>query len=187
MSITTYSELRAAIENWLDHTLFTTRVPEFIELFESTLNRRLRVRQQEATISLAPSNGSATLPADFLSVRRLTWTGQSRVELEYVQPSWLQAAYPAAPAGVPRVYTIEGSTLRIRPVDATALELVYFQKVPPLSDAAPTNWLLTSHPDLYLFGSLTEAEMFRVNDESAGLLKDRREELYEEFDRRNLE
>jgi hypothetical protein len=185
MSITTYSELRAAIENWLDHTLFTTRVPEFIALFESTVNRRLRERQQEATTNLTPSNGSAALPADFLSVRRLTWTGQSRVELQYVQPSYLQAAYPAAPAGVPRVYTIEGSTLRIRPVDGIALELVYFQKVPPLSDAAPTNWLLTSHPDLYLFGSLTEAEMFGVNDERAGLWKGRRDEIFDEIERLN--
>ena len=28
MSITTYTELKAAVENWLDHTLFTARVPE---------------------------------------------------------------------------------------------------------------------------------------------------------------
>jgi hypothetical protein len=30
MSITTYSELQAAIGNWLDHGLFTARIPEFI-------------------------------------------------------------------------------------------------------------------------------------------------------------
>ena len=47
MSITTYTELKTAVENWLDHTLFTARVPEFIALFEATANRRLRVQQQE--------------------------------------------------------------------------------------------------------------------------------------------
>ena len=48
MSIATYAELRTAVENWLDHTLFTARVPEFIALFEAAANRRLRVRQQES-------------------------------------------------------------------------------------------------------------------------------------------
>jgi hypothetical protein len=33
--------------------------------------------------------------------------------------------------------------------------MLYSQKVPALSDSATTNWLLTSHPDAYLFGTLT--------------------------------
>ena len=32
MAISTYSELKTAVENWLDHTLYTARVPEFIVL-----------------------------------------------------------------------------------------------------------------------------------------------------------
>ena len=41
MSIATYAELRTAVENWLDHTLFSARVPEFIALFEAAANRVL--------------------------------------------------------------------------------------------------------------------------------------------------
>jgi hypothetical protein len=58
MSIATYAELRTAVENWLDHTLFSARVPEFIALFEAAANRRLRVRQQEASSALTPSSGT---------------------------------------------------------------------------------------------------------------------------------
>ena len=64
MSITTYTELKTAVENWLDHTLFTARVPEFIALFEATANRRLRVQQQETQgPALIPSavNGSVQI------------------------------------------------------------------------------------------------------------------------------
>ena len=183
MSITTYSELKAAVENWLDHTLFTARVPEFIVLFEATANRRLRARQQEASVTLTPTAGSAALPADYLSWRRVTWTGSSRVELQYVHPSYLQAAYPSSPSDVPRIFTIEGTTLKVRPVDDAALEFDYFQKIAALSDGAPANWLLTSHPDLYLFGSLIEAEMFGVNDERAPLWKARRDEIFDEIER----
>jgi hypothetical protein len=183
MAITTYSELQAAVGNWLDHGLFAARIPEFIALFEAAANRRLRVREQEAATALTPSSGAAALPADYLAWRRVTWTGSPRVELQYVHPSYLQAAYPSTPSARPRVFTIEGSTLKIRPVDATALEFDYIQKIPALSDGAATNWLLAAHPDLYLFGALVEAEMFGVNDERAPLWKARRDEILDEIDK----
>jgi hypothetical protein len=183
MAITTYSELQAAVGNWLDHSLFAARIPEFIALFEAAANRRLRVREQEAATALMPSAGTAALPADYLAWRRVTWTGSPRVELQYVHPSYLQAAYPSTPSARPRVFTIEGSTLKIRPVDATALEFDYFQKIPALSDGAATNWLLAAHPDLYLFGALVEAEMFGVNDERAPLWKVRRDEIFDEIEK----
>ena len=135
MSITTYTELQQAIADWLERADLTARIPDFIALFEATANRRLRLRQPEAVAILTPTSGVAALPADFLGARRVTWTGPSRVELEYVQPSYLQAAYPAAPAGVPRVYTIEGATLRMRPVDGTALELDYLFNIQLVGDA----------------------------------------------------
>src|SRR5262245_659773 len=183
MAITTYAELQAAVGNWLDHGLFAARVPEFIALFEAAANRRLRVREQEATATLTPSSGAVALPADYLAWRRLTWTGTPRVELQYVHPSYLQAAYPSSPTDVPRIFSIEGTTLKIRPLDATPLEFDYFQKIPALSDAAPSNWLLAAHPDIYLFGSLVEAEMFGVNDERAPAWKARRDEIFDEIEK----
>jgi hypothetical protein len=107
------------------------------------------------------------------------------VELQYVHPSYLQAAYPTSPADVPRIFTIEGSTLKVRPVDGAALEFDYFQKIPALSSSADsgTNWLLAAHPDLYLFGALVEAEMFAVNDERAPVWKTRRDEIFDEIEK----
>jgi len=129
----------------------------------------------------ALSDGIA-LPSDYLAWRRLTWTGQTRSELEFVHPSYLQAAYPSSPAGVPRIFTIEGSTLKIMPLDSTALEFDYFQKVPALASLpGGANWLLNEHPDLYLFGSMVEAEMFGVNDDRAPLWKARRDEIFDEL------
>ena len=68
-------------------------------------------------------------------------------------------------------------------MDDTALEFDYFPKMPALSECATTNWLLTAHPDLYLFGSLVEAEMFGVNDERAPLWKGRRDEIFDEIEK----
>jgi hypothetical protein len=181
MAIGTYAQLQTAIGSWLGHDLFTSQIPDFIALFEAAANRRLRVRQQETSVTLTPSSGVATLPADYLAWRRVTWTGSPRGELDYVTPSWLQAAYASAASGTPAVFTIEGSSLTVRPVDDTALELLYYAKVPALSDVATTNWLLTAHPDLYLFGSMVEAELFGVNDERMPLWKARRDETFDEI------
>jgi hypothetical protein len=184
MPLQTYSDLTAAIANWLQRSDLAALVPNFVQLFEACANRRLRVRQQEATAALTPAGGVAALPADYLSWRRLTWTGNPRQELAYVEPSWLQAAYPDAPTDIPRVFTIEGSNILTMPLDPsnTALELVYFQQVPSLA-ANSTNWLMSAHPDLYLFGALTEAQAYTVNAETAALWKARRDELFDEIEK----
>jgi hypothetical protein len=259
MSLSNYSDLQTALGNWLDHSLYSARYGEFVALFEATANRRLRVREMEATTILLPSsptpiavtgapgafggviqltvastatlstfqevnvanvggtteaNGSwiitvvdgiainlrgstftnaytsggtvtaqsgfATLPSDYLAWRRVTWAGSTRTELGYVHPSYLQAAYPSQPADVPRIFTIEGSTLKVMPLSGTPLEFDYYQAIPSLVSAS-TNWLMTAHPDLYLFGSMCEAEAFGVNDERMPMWKARRDEIFEEI------
>jgi hypothetical protein len=182
MPLQTYTDLTAAIAGWLQRSDLAAVIPNFVQLFEACANRRLRVRQQEASASLTPSGGVAALPADYLSWRRLTFTGNPRQELSYVEPSWLQAAYPDQPTDIPRVFTIEGGSIRTMPLDPanTALELLYFQSIPPLASST-TNWLMAAHPDLYLFGTLTEAQAYTVNAETAALWKARRDELFEEI------
>jgi hypothetical protein len=126
------------------------------------------------------AGGFATLPADYLAWRRLTWTGKTRNELGYVHPSYFQAAFPSQPADVPKIFTIEGQTLKVMPIDATPLELDYYQLIPALA-ANATNWLMIAHPDLYLFGSMVEAEMFGANDERMPAWKARRDEILDEI------
>jgi hypothetical protein len=183
MTIQTYTDLQSAIANWIARADLAANIPDFIALFESAANRRLRLRQQEATATLAPSSGAATLPADYLAWRRVTWTGQVPRELEYVHPSYLHALYPTLPAGTPRLFTIEGGSLTVAPSNNTALTFDYFQKIPALSNTNTSNWLLAAAPDLYLFGALAEAHGFAKDTESLALWKSRRDELFDELDR----
>ncbi len=183
MAISTYTELQVGVENWLGHTLFTARVPEFIALFEANANRRLRVRQQETSTSLTVSSGAATLPTDFLTVRSLKRTVFPFTDLEYVISGWATAAFPSNVSGTARYYTLTGETLTVYPQEDESLTLNYYAKIPALSgEASGTNWLLTSHPDLYLFGALIEAEAFGVNDTRLSLWRSRRDEIYEQIE-----
>lgn len=185
MSITTYAELQSAITNWLGgrSDIAAARITECIALFEASANRRLRTRKQETTTTLTPSSGSATLPTDYLEARRVTWTGSVRVELQYAEPSYLQAAWSSTPSGTPVVYTIEGSTLKVRPTSTTDLEFAYYAMIAALSDSATTNWLLTAHPDLYLFGSLAELETLLENDTRVQMWIQRRDAIFDEIEK----
>jgi|SRR5262245_17786439 len=183
MSILSYAELQGAVQIWIARADLAANVADFIALFEATANRRLRVRQMLVTTTLAPSGGDATLPADYLEWKRVTWTGARRRELAYVDPDWLQFAYPAIAADLPNVFTIEGSVLKIRPLDDTALEFCYYQKIPTLSNAAPANWLIAASPDAYLFGALAEAKAFVEDFDGAQVWMARRDAAFAEIDR----
>jgi len=179
MAITTYAELKTAIGSWLGHELFADRYADFITLFEAAACRRLKVRPMEAVTTLTPSSGSAPLPTDYLGWRRATVISTPRVELTYVHPSYLQALYSSGLTSRPRHFTIEASALKTRSSDATGVELLYYAKTPAVSGML--NWLFTSHPDAYLFGSLAEAEAFGVNDERLPMWKARRDEVLAEI------
>lgn len=181
MALATYSDLQTQVANWLARDDLTSYIPDFITLFEAAANRRLRVRQMETSTTLTPSSGSVSLPSDYLSWRRVTWAGDTRRELEYVHPSYLQSRYPTSESGEPDVFTIEGSTLKVRPVSGTSLEFDYYQKISALSGTV--NWLFTAHPDCYLFGTLAEAQGFNVDFEKLALWKARRDECFEEIER----
>jgi hypothetical protein len=177
MTISTYAELQTAVGDWLARSDLTSNIPDFITLFEAEACRKLRVRPAETTATLTPSSGSASLPSDFLGVRRLTWDGSVAIDLSYVTPSELQSRYPDAADGVPAVYTIEGGTIRIRPIDDEDLILVYRAKTAAVSGTL--NWLFTNHPDAYLFGALCEAYMFDKDEERAAIWAARRDKTFD--------
>jgi hypothetical protein len=179
MSITTYVELQAAVVSWLARDDLTSYVPDFITLFEASACRKLRVRPTETTVTLSPSSGAASLPADFLGVRRLTWEGSTPRNLDYVHPEYLQSLYPSNEEGVPTSYTIEGGTVRIKPSSDEDLTLVYRAKTAVVSGTL--NWLFTNHPDAYLFGALTEAYMFDKDEERASIWRTRTEQAFSEI------
>lgn len=184
MTIATASDLQSAVTDWLarSDTAVVARVPDFIMLFETVVNRRLRIRLMELTTSLTPTNGVATLPSDYLAWRRLTWTGNIPRELEYVHPSYLHALFPTLPQGDPRYFTIENGSITLGPSDNTALTLDYFQKVPALASNS-TNWLLSAYPDAYLFGALTEAYAYTKDPENMNLWGGRRDAVFDEIER----
>lgn len=167
MSISTYTELKSAVANWLHISEITSVIPDFITLAEVSINRRLRARTFETTMDATLTQGTRhiALPSDYLEPKAL-WltTYDPRRELVYMRPEELPVITDSN--GQPDYWAIDGDNLAF---DMNAeidhdITFRYRQKF-SLSTASPTNWLLTNHPDVYLFGSLAQSGLYIRDNE----------------------
>ena len=193
MAISNYGELKTQLGIVLFHQRFTPNYDTATLKFERVINRRMRVRLQETSTALTTVAGAVALPTDFLKQRALLWKGRTPyVPLDYVHPTYLETTavglgFQIIGGGVPVIYTIEGSTIKIRRADNTAniFEFHYYQKLPSLTlgvNPDPNmNWLLTNYPDAYEYGVLVELFVLARNKEAAELYKLRRDEVFMEI------
>ena len=172
MAITTYAELQTATANWLDRTDLTARIPEFIELAEANFNRVIRQPDMVTkNDSFSIAGRYTTLPTDTLEIVRIVVDLTPVIVLEYMTPEEISERRIVMTAtGKPYYFTtIGGSTNQLEvlpsPDSTYTSSIVYYTRIAALTDSATTNWLLDSHPDIYLFGTLVEAEPYLKNDE----------------------
>ena len=170
MSISTYSELKTAVANFLARSDLTDQIPNFIQLAEARLSRELETRDQEkrATATLTSGDEYIALPTDMREIREIKLNTSPNVVLEYKSPTTLDTAYTGG-SGQPVAYSIVGGELKIRPIpdsDYTA-EIIYIGSLSALSSSNETNVMLTRHPDAYLSGSLVEAYTYLMDEQRA--------------------
>ena len=165
MSIASYSELKIAVANWLNRTDLSAEIPDFISLTESRLAHELRIPTIEKVAYIVPDNaGYATLPPDFLEIKDIFYNGTpvSRISLSMIHCQPTQS-------GTPTSFAREANELLFHPTPTMSatdkMLVIYYYQVPDLSIIAPTNDLLKSVPELYLYGSLSEAAAFLGSDQ----------------------
>ena len=168
MALTTYSGLKTALANWLNRTDLTDEIAnDFIKLAEGDFNAKLRIRQMEQIDTITIDSESVAVPTGFIGVRSLYILASStKYTLKYITPSNMFDIKAGSTTARPRVYTIQSDdaseTLRFGPAPDTSYTgyLSYYKSFTPLSDTATSNYILTSHPAIYLYGSLYHAANF---------------------------
>ena len=188
MAISTKTELHTAVANWLNRSDLTDRIPEFIALAEASFNRNLRTRDMLVRSTASVSGQYVSIPTDFLEMLNieLTSTSPSR-RLIYVSSDRADdfRSQQNDTTGIPIYYTIEGESIQLTPVPDTSytLQLNYYKTITALSGLADSayNQLLTSHPDVYLYGTLMQASPYLMDMEKTqiwdGLLARSMQEL----------
>lgn len=175
MALTTYTELKAAIADWLLRDDLTAVIPSFIALAEADMNRRLDHWRMEAQSSLSVSSQFTTLPTDFLQPMALSIASTSPVRAEMVSRADMQDRRyrNGDTAGVPCFYAITKGQLEVYPTpDTTYTATLTYRAIPAaLSDGNASNWVLTYHPDIYLMGALSMAAPYLNDDARIGTFK----------------
>lgn len=166
----TYAGLQSSIADFLNRSDLTATIVDFIKLTETQLDRRLRTSDMMSatTLTLTASATQNALPTDFNGVVSFELPSGTGAPLRYERPEGVRAQRQSnyATPGTPILWTIIGAFLETAPVAGSNLvcPFVYFQRIPALSASNTTNWLLTKHPDLYLYGSLLQAAPYLKDD-----------------------
>jgi len=169
--ITNYTTLKAEIALWLARTDLTTAIPGFVQNAEAKLNRVLRSLDQETKNATFSITGEyVAVPTNFLGVHAFYLNTSPPQTLQFL-PTDTQTDYLSTP-GIPRYFSVVGGNFRFGPPPAAtqSATLIYYTTIPPLESNA-TNWLLTAHPDIYLYGALLEAAGYIQDDPRIGLWK----------------
>lgn len=162
----TYTELQASIARWMNRTDLGADIPGFIANAESRIATDLRLRKMLVSITLNAAAGQgAALPAGWLDFKSLSVNG---CPLSYMPPEVLaeRADYQS---GAPAYYTIVGNDVLLNPIPdvAHSIDTVYYKRLDPLFQSS-SNWLLTDHPNVYLYAALVEGALFlKKPDEAA--------------------
>jgi hypothetical protein len=170
MGIANYSDLQAAIGDWLNRGDLVQQIPDFITLAEATLNKVVRHSRMVATgnVTVNANSQKTTAPTDMLEpiFVQVQADPDSPIEQVSVNQLIMLRRNRMRAAGVPRFFALVGRNIEVTPVPTgnTTLEVTYYQQIPALTVGAPTNWLLTYDPDLYLYTSLMHAAPFLRDD-----------------------
>jgi hypothetical protein len=165
MALTILPDLRASVRDWAKRqSLGDSLIHDFITLTETILNygerddaggyvvSPLRVRDMETVGTVIVTDGSGSLPADFLEPVTVTNPSAVTNSIDYATGEWLANTYPTGQNPTnPAFYTIVGNRL----YSTIDVNLPYYAKIPSLV-ADGQNWLLTKAPSAYLNGCLMQ-------------------------------
>ena len=168
MAISTYTELKASIANWLNRSDLSDEIADdFIKLTEADFNAKLRIRQMEQIDTVTINAETVSVPTGFISVRSFYILLSSvKYPLEYITPHNLFEIRGGSRSGRPRSYTIEADNeteqFRFGPSPDVSYTgyLSYYKNIEALSSSNASNPILDKHPGIYLYGSLYHAANF---------------------------
>ena len=168
MAITTYTELKSTIADFLNRDDLTAVIPTFISLAESQINRDVRHWKMENLSQATTSNKFLVTPADWVENIKvgITNTGYNELDLVNQQEIGKLRRMYSDTLGEPECYIMSENSYELFPTPDGEydIELLYYQKISSLSDESPTNWLLSDAPDVYLYGALIHSSPYLKDD-----------------------
>ena len=157
-----YSRLKEVIADFANRQDLGTQIPVFIEMTEARLRRDLRDKTRMTQRAEAMVYGEYfPLPCDWVETTKVIAGGRplrltDSFNIERVELS-----------GGPKFYRHAGDQIQLLPAvegDPIPFEMEYLEFPEALSDDNPTNWVLDTYPDIYIYGAMLQVAPFLMDD-----------------------
>jgi len=173
MALNSYSALKSSIADFLNRDDLTAVIPDFITLAEASINREIRHYEMENRATAQLDSQYLARPTDWVETIRMHITGGGTTNLQLASGATMadKRAGSENAVGTPTMYRHSERAFEVFPTpDSTYnVEILYYQKIPALSDANTSNWLLSEAPDVYLYGSLMHSAPYLAEDSRAAV------------------
>ena len=166
MAITTYSELKTAIADFLNRDDLTAIIPTFISLAEAQIARDVRHWKQEKRVTTSVDERYENLPNDWLEIKLVALTTGKMLQTVSTA-EMAQRRETSNAAGELRYIRMTADQIEFYPTPsaATDISMLYYARIPALSDTDTSNWLLTDAPDVLLYGALVHSAPYLTDDQ----------------------
>jgi len=160
-----YGDIKSHFEALLNRSDITSALTTlFIDQSIARIQRQLRtpLNENKNTYTISGQTASLTLPADFLEIISLYYQG---IELTRVPMSKLRGLVNNPTAGSPTVFTREQQNLLIHPQPTSgSVVLYYYGEFTPMTQNTDENTLALVAPDLIIYGALTYAADYYLDE-----------------------
>jgi hypothetical protein len=170
----TYDSLTSTVLQYLERndTAVVNAIPTFISLAEFEIAQTIKTLGQLQIVESTMTADNAILqkPARWRKTVSMSVTVAGKKQPVYLRKyEYLKNYWPDAnETDVPLYYADtdwEHWYLAPTPDQAYAFEVLYYERIAPLSSANQTNWLTQNAPNAMLFGTLLQAMQFLKNDQ----------------------
>lgn len=169
MALSTFSDLKASVSTWLARSDMAGMAEDFITLAEGQLNRALDPVEATATITATPASRTIDVTAHAVEEPIALFMADALNGDEREVLKKADGTFPyVADANEPHIWAYSNNTITFdRPADqAYSFRFLFTQRF-NLSNSAPTNWLLTYHPDIYLAAVLIWGNILKRSGDEA--------------------
>lgn len=149
-AISTLSDLVDEVRDELDDDAFPAdKIYKAIARSEAVFNRTLRCPKMETSYQFTTTTEETELPTDFLQMRTAYGEDSPDNPLSAMSPASLRSLYRGV-TGIPEAFAVENRRFVMAPIGEATFTILYYARIPSLTDDNPSNWLLEEHPDAYL-------------------------------------
>lgn len=172
--VMTYDSLTSTVLQYLERrdASVVETIPTFISLAEFEIAQEIKTlgQLQVAESNMTASNAILQKPARWRKTVSMSVTVAGKKQPVYLRKyEYLKNYWPDADqTDVPLYYADtdwEHWYIAPTPNLAYAFEVLYYERIAPLSSTNQTNWLTQNAPNAMLFGTLLQAMQFLKNDQ----------------------